>query len=377
MKIVVAADSFKGTMDSIEVCSIIGNAIKDFDNRIDVVTVPIADGGEGTVDAFLHAVGGERVFTNVKDPLMRDVRAYYGILQDKKTAIIETAQASGIGRIENELSPMTASTFGTGQLIRSALDNGCSRIIIGLGGSATTDAGVGAAHALGVRFLTKDGMPIPVGGEGLRHVSDIDTKNIDKRIFQTEIVLACDVENCLFGPNGAAFVYAPQKGATPDQVKQLDDNLRYFAEIIEEKLDIDVSNIMGGGAAGGLSASLIAFAGAKIVKGIDAVLELVGLNKIILDADLIITGEGRIDSQTIMGKVPVGVARVAMNFNVPVIAIGGSFGEGYEKVYDRGICCAFSVLNDFVQLKDIKQSSKNDLYMLVKNLMKFAYCFPK
>jgi glycerate kinase len=272
---------------------------------------------------------------------------------------------------------MMASTFGTGQLITSALDNGCSRIIIGLGGSATTDAGVGAAQALGVRFLTKDGVEVPHGGEGLGQINEIDIGNVDKRIWQTEIIVACDVENCLFGPDGAAEVFAPQKGATPDQVKRLDDNLRHYAKILKEELDIDVSEINGGGAAGGLGVSLIAYAGGKIVKGIDVVLEVVDFNKLISDADLVITGEGRVDYQTEMGKVLMGVASRARNYNVPVVAIAGSFGKGYENIYDRGIFCVFSLLNDFIQLKDIKQSCKRDLYMLVMNLMKFASCFSK
>lgn len=371
MKVVVAADSFKGTMSSIEVCSIVARAITDFDDWIEVVTVPIADGGEGTVDVFLSAAGGRKVFAQVNDPLMREVSAFYGILPDETTAVIEMAQASGLGYVENEPAPMEASTYGTGQLIKHAMDSGCTKIILGLGGSATTDGGAGAASALGVKLLSEDGGEIPPGGGGLAMLADIDTSGLDPRLAQTEIILACDVDNCLCGRKGAAAVFSPQKGATTGQVKLLDKNLAKYARVLKSKLGLDVSAIKGGGAAGGLGVSLIAFASAVMMPGIQVVLDTVKFGDIIKNADMIITGEGRVDSQSVMGKVPVGIARASIGRGIPVVAIAGSLGTGYEAVYQEGITSVFSVVNDLVPFDTIKKTCRHDLYMLVKNLFLF------
>jgi glycerate kinase len=368
-KIVVAPDSFKGTMSSVEVCDIIKCAIGSVDRGIEVVTIPIADGGEGTVDAFLCAAGGKRVVATVKDPLMRDIQAYYGILSDGLTAVIEMAQASGIGYVENDLRPLEATSFGTGQLIKSALDAGCNKIILGLGGSATTDGGVGAAAALGVRFLSEDQREIPPNGGGLSLLQKIDADGIDQRLKNTEIILACDVDNCLCGEKGAAAIFGPQKGASLEQVGVLDRNLAHYAEVIKRRFGQDVTGIRGGGAAGGLGVSLITFADAQIISGIQVVLDTVKFSEIINGADLIITGEGRIDSQTALGKVPAGIARAAKHHGVPVIAIGGSLGKGYEAVYDEGITSVFSVVNDLVPFSAVKQTCRQDLYMLIKNLI--------
>lgn len=368
-KIVVAPDSFKGTMSSVEVCDIIKCAIGSVDRSIDVVAIPIADGGEGTVDAFLCAAGGKRVVTTVKDPLMRDIQAYYGVLSDGLTAVIEMAQASGIGYVENDLRPLEATSFGTGQLIKNAFDAGCNKIILGLGGSATTDGGIGAAAALGIRFLSKDQNEIPPNGSGLSLLHKIDTDGIDQQLKKAEIILACDVDNCLCGEKGAAAIFGPQKGASPEQVRILDHNLTHYAEVIKKQFGQDVTEIRGGGAAGGLGVSLIAFADARIMPGIQVVLDTVKFNEIIDDADLIITGEGRIDSQTVLGKVPVGIARAAKHHGIPVIAIGGSLGKGYEAVYDEGITSIFSVVNDLVPFSIVQQTCRQDLYMLVKNLI--------
>ena len=368
-KIVVAPDSFKGTMSSLEVCNIVKSAIASVDSGIEVAAVPIADGGEGTVDALLSAVGGKKMTVTVKDPLMRDVQAYYGILNDGFTAVIEMAQASGIGYLENDLWPLEATTFGTGQLIKSALDEGCDKIIMGLGGSATTDGGIGAAAALGIRFLSEDRNEIPPNGGGLSLLHKIDASGIDPRLEKTEIILACDVDNCLCGESGAAAIFGPQKGASPEQVGILDRNLEHYAAVMKEQFGLDVMDIRGGGAAGGLGVSLIAFANARIMPGIQVILDTVKFSEIIKDADLIITGEGRIDNQTVLGKVPAGIARAAKHRGVPVIAIGGSLGKGYEAVYDEGIKGVFSVVNDLVPFSTVKQTCRQDLFMLMKNLM--------
>ncbi len=369
-KIVVAPDSFKGTMISLEVCDIIHRAIVSIDCGIEVVTVPISDGGEGMVEAFLCAAGGRKIYASVKDPLMRDVQAYYGILTDGCTAVIEMAQASGIGYVENDKRPLEATTFGTGQLIENALDMGCTRIILGLGGSATTDGGTGAAAALGVRFLSEDRSEVPPGGGGLSLLHTIDASGIDPRLKKTEIILACDVDNCLTGKAGAAAIFSPQKGASPEQVAILDWNLAHYASVIKDQLGQDITEIRGGGAAGGLGVSLIAFANARIMPGIQVVLDTVKFDDIIADADLIITGEGRIDSQTALGKVPVGIARATRNRGIPVIAIGGSLGKGYEAVYGEGITSVFSVVNDLVPFETVKQTCRQDLFMLIQNLFR-------
>ena len=372
MKIVIAPDSFKGTMSSIEVCEIIEKAINDFTPDIKTVKVPIADGGEGTVNAFLCAAGGEKISVRVKDPLMRDIDAYYGILDDGETAVIEMAQASGIMRVEGNLKPLNATTYGTGQLIKDALDKGCRKILIGLGGSATIDGGSGIAAALGVRFLTRDGKEISPNGGGLGDLEKLDASGLDKRLANVRIHLACDVDNYLCGEKGAARVFGPQKGASPEEVTVLDHNLHHYATIIKRQFGIDVCHIKGGGAAGGLGVSLVAFAGAKIFSGIKIVLETIKFDEIIRDAGLVITGEGKIDSQTIHGKVPVGVARAAKRFDVPVIAIGGSIKDGYEPLYAEGIHAVFSVVNDIVPFETIKKTCRNDLYDLVRNLLIFS-----
>ncbi|MFA5675657.1 MAG: glycerate kinase [Christensenellales bacterium] len=371
MKIVIAPDSFKGTLSSVEVCGIIKKAINDFDGGIETAVVPIADGGEGTVDAFLHAAGGEKVYATVKDPLLRDVQAYYGILGDG-SAVIEMAAASGLMHVENELKPLEASTFGTGQLILDAVQKGCGRIILGLGGSATTDGGAGAAMALGAKLLTKRGLPIPPGGGGLSQLYDIDFSEAAKTLCGIEIIVACDVDNILCGENGSAYVFAPQKGADEKQVKTLDDNLSHYAALLEKKLGRDIAGVKGAGAAGGFAVSLLAAADIRIMPGIDVVLETVGFDEIIKDADIIITGEGRIDGQSVGGKVPVGIARAAEPHCIPVVAIGGSLGDDYLKVMDEGVSCVFCSVKDAVPFETVKKTCGEDLYQLVRNLLIFG-----
>ncbi len=371
MKIVIAPDSFKGTLSSVEVCEIIKSAVKDFDSGIETVAVPIADGGEGTVDAFLHAAGGKKVYTTVKDPLLRDTQAYYGILKDG-TAVIEMAAASGLIHVENELKPLEATTYGTGQLILDAVRKGCGRIILGLGGSATTDGGAGAADALGAKLLTKQGKPIPPGGGGLSQLFDIDFSEAAKNLAGVDIMVACDVDNLLCGKNGSAYVFAPQKGADEKQVKILDDNLSHYANMLEKKLGKDIASIKGTGAAGGLAVSLIAAADIRIMPGIEVVLETVGFDEIIKDASLIITGEGRIDGQSLRGKVPVGIARAAKPHGVPVVAIGGSLKDGYQQVMDEGISCVFCSVKEAAPFEIVRQTCREDLYQLVKNLFVFG-----
>jgi glycerate 2-kinase len=370
-KIVVAPDSFKGTMNSIEVCNIVKQGIKNIQPDIEVVLIPIADGGEGTVDAYLTAAGGNKVYLQVKDPFFRDIHSFYGILPDGKTAVVEMASASGLPLVENEKNPRITTTYGTGQLILDALDRGCTKIIVGLGGSATNDGGIGMAAALGVRFHDKEGHEIPLTGEGLEQLVHIDISQIDNRLTKCEILVACDVNNPLYGENGAAYVFAPQKGADKITVKYLDENLRHYSEILLNELGKDVQSIPGSGAAGGLGAGLVAFADAKLVKGIDLLLDCVSFDKVISNADIIITGEGKIDGQSLGGKVPVGIAQRAKKQNKPVLAIVGDIGDDIDGIYETGISTVFSINRKAVPFETAKQSCRLDLLKTVESVMRF------
>lgn len=306
-KVIIAPDSFKGTLSSIDVCSIVSDELKSRYNDIEVIEIPVADGGEGTVDAFLHSLGGEKVYCQVKSPLGNDINAYYGILSDG-TAVIEMAQASGIS-IEKKNNALKASTYGTGQLVSHSLDRGCRKILIGIGGSATTDGGIGAVTALGGRFLNKAGESVPVGGEGLPEIQTVDLSELDERLKKCEITVLCDVKNPLYGKHGAAYVYSPQKGADEADTVFLDNGLKNLAKVTEKALNKDFSAVEGAGAAGGLGFGLVAFLGARLMRGIDCVLLTTGFKEKAKDADLIITGEGKMDFQSLMGKVPFGIAK--------------------------------------------------------------------
>lgn len=299
-KIVVVPDSFKGTMSSVEVCDIMEKGIKNIYPRAQVVKIPIADGGEGTVDAFLSYDRGEKVKVRVKDPLLRDIDSFYGILPDG-TAVIEMAAASGLPLVENEKNPCLTTTYGTGQLIKAALDKGCRSFIIGVGGSATNDGGIGMAAALGVRFTDSEGKEISLTGAGLGALQHIDASGIDVRLAQCEISVACDVKNPLYGENGAAYVFAPQKGADAPKVELLDNNLRHYSEVIMKCMHKEIHGVPGAGAAGGLAAGLLAFTPARLAPGIELIMDYIDFEKAISDAELIITGEGKIDGQSLAG----------------------------------------------------------------------------
>ena len=338
MKIVIAPDSFKGNLSALEVANLIEKGIRRVYSKAEIVKVPMADGGEGTVRSLVDATKGRIIKREVTGPLGKRVKASYGILGDKKTAIIEMASASGLPLVpKSKRNPLLTTTYGTGELIKAALDRGCGKIIVGIGGSATVDGGAGMAQALGVRLLGKKGREIGFGGGALGNLERIDISKMDERIKKTEVLVASDVDNPLTGPKGAARVYAPQKGATPSMVKRLEKNLKRYALIIKRDLKKDIKDIPGTGAAGGLGAGLIAFLNAKIRLGVDIVIETIGLEKNLKDTDLVITGEGKMDSQTIYGKTPIGVAKIAKRYNIPVIAIVGEIGEDVEVVYEHGI----------------------------------------
>lgn len=307
MKIILAPDSFKGTLSSVNVCDIIGGVLKEKYPEAEIIRIPIADGGEGTSEAYLHIFGGEMIAVKAESPLGHTIDASYALLSDK-TAVIETAAASGIS-IEKENNALKASTYGTGQLVLDALGKGAKRIILGLGGSATTDGGTGFLSALGVRFLKSDGSVIAKGADELAHIATIDLSGLDERLQSTPLTVLCDVKNPLYGETGAAFVFAPQKGANEEQVKKLDSGLRVLAEVTERTLGKDFSSLPGAGAAGGMGFAAAAFLGATLQSGIDCILDAADFEKKSENADLVITGEGKMDSQSLFGKAPFGVAK--------------------------------------------------------------------
>ena len=342
MKIIVAPDSFKGSVTALEAAESIELGLRRVFPDAIIDKIPMADGGEGTVQSLVDATGGQLRTERVLDPLGNEIEAEYGLLSDGASsyncAVIEMAAASGLTLVPTDKrNPLHTTTYGTGQLIRSALETGCRKLIIGIGGSATNDAGAGMAEALGVKFLKADGNPIEHGCGGLTELTSIDIKDIHSAISDTDIVVACDVNNPLTGLDGASYVYGPQKGATPEMVKTLDDNLSHFDEILIHTLGQSYDSIPGAGAAGGLGAGLMAFLNAKLRLGVDIMIDAVNLRERMKGASLVITGEGQIDYQTAFGKTPIGVAKVAKETNIPVIAIAGGIGEGAEAVYAEGI----------------------------------------
>jgi len=354
VKIVIAPDSFKGCLSAAEVCEAIQAGICAADPDIRCEKVPLADGGEGTVDALVHATDGRFVSVVAEGPLGEPVEAQFGILGDEETAVLEMAAASGLPLIpEEQRDPTRTTTYGTGQLIQAALDAGCRRLIVGIGGSATTDGGAGMAQALGARMLDSQGCEIPrVSGGQLRNIAEIDTSDFDSRIGECTMLVACDVDNPLLGPRGAAAIYGPQKGATPTQVETLEAGLAHFAELLERDLDKSIAEIPGAGAAGGLGAGLLAFCDAQLQPGVDIVLDVVKLAEKAADAELIITGEGKIDSQTAFGKAPTGPLRVGQQLGIPVLAIGGSVASDASKLNEHGFAALFSILQQPMSLSE-------------------------
>ena len=340
MKIVAAPDKFKGSLTAIEAATAIEAGVKRIYREAQVDLVPMADGGEGTVDTLLSATGGSVQFTVVAGPFGEPVEAAWGLIEDQeagRTAVIEMSAASGLELVAGVNDAPATTTYGTGELIKTALDLGCRTIILGIGGSATTDGGSGAAEALGARFFDSRGRRLERGGGFLADLAGIDTSKLDRRLAGTEVRVACDVDNPLYGTHGAASVYGPQKGATATEIARLDEGLRRFAAVVKNDLGLDIAETAGAGAAGGLGAGLMAFAGAELAPGAELISEAVGLRDRMAGALLVITGEGRIDRQTKRGKVPVGVARLAKELGVPAVAIAGTIGPGAEEVYGSGL----------------------------------------
>ncbi|PSV02226.1 glycerate kinase [Photobacterium leiognathi subsp. mandapamensis] len=369
MKIIIAPDSYKESLTAMEVATAIENGFRQVIPNAEYIKLPMADGGEGTVQSLVDASNGTIIERSVTGPLGEQVNGFFGLMGDGKTAIIEMAAASGLHLVSPDLrNPMLTTSFGTGELILAALDKGVEHIIVGIGGSATNDGGIGMAQALGVRFLDENNKQISYGGGALDRLHHIDISNIDPRLVSVRLEVACDVDNPLCGEKGTSQVFGPQKGATPEMVTQLDNNLAHYAEIIKRDLGKDVKDMAGAGAAGGMGAALLGLFNAQLRPGIEIVMDAVNLADALKDADLVITGEGRIDSQTIHGKTPIGVARAAKRFNKPVIGIAGSLSYDCNVVHEHGIDAVFSVVPRSVSLAEALAEAAINVELTARNV---------
>ncbi|WP_270659005.1 glycerate kinase [Paraclostridium bifermentans] len=346
MKIVISIDSLKGSLTSIEAANAIKKGILSVDNKSDVVIMPLADGGEGTVEALVQGMNGEEKVISVTGPINEKVNATYGILKETNTAIIEMAQASGLPLVPSELrNPLNTTTYGVGEIIKAAIEKGCRNFIVGIGGSATNDCGVGMLQALGFEFYDENDNLVGLGGKVLNQIKRIKTDNKLKELDQCNFKIACDVNNPLYGENGAAYIYGPQKGATKEIVKELDKGLKNFAEVVKKDLGKDIAHIEGAGAAGGLGFGFLGFLNSKLESGIKIILDEIKLEEVVKDADIVITGEGRLDNQTAMGKAPIGVAKLGKKHGAKVIAIAGCTTPDAVKCNEEGIDAYFSIVN--------------------------------
>lgn len=369
MKIVIAPDSYKESLSALEVANAIEQGFREIWPDADYVKLPVADGGEGTVEAMVAATAGRIVDVDVTGPLGKTVTAFFGLSGDERTAFIEMAAASGLEQVPVALrDPLKTTSWGTGELIRHALDAGVDHIIIGLGGSATNDGGAGMVQALGAKLLDARQNEIGKGGAALDALTRIDISELDPRLAACRIEVACDVTNPLTGKEGASAVFGPQKGATVETIDRLDTALVHYAQIIARDLEVDVLELAGGGAAGGMGAALYAFCGAQLRRGIEIVTDALQLDACVADADLVVTGEGRMDSQTIHGKVPVGVAKVAKRYHKPVIGIAGSLTADVGIVHEHGLDAVFSVIYTICTLDDALKNAAENVRMTARNV---------
>ena len=369
-KYVLIPDSFKGTLSSLEVCRIVEEAIRAHDPWAQVRAIPVADGGEGTVDAFLAAVGGERVAVACAGPYGEPLTACYGLLPDG-TAVVEMAAAAGLPLVGERRNAERTTTYGVGQLIAHAAHHGAKKLVLGLGGSATNDGGCGAAAAVGIRFLNDGGQPFVPVGTALKDIARIDMAALDPAVAALPIMTMCDIDNPLCGPAGAAAVFGPQKGADAAMVRRLDDGLAHLADLIRRDMGRDVLSLPGGGAAGGFGVGASAFFNSPLRMGIDVVLELTNFDRQAAGADLVITGEGRLDSQSLRGKVVVGVARRAKVLGVPVAALVGGCETDVDAVYDQGVSGVFPINPLPLPFAEVKTRCRENLRFTAANLVRF------
>lgn len=353
MKIIIAPDSFKGSLSAVEAANAINRGVKKAFSEAETVLLPIGDGGEGTMETLVAATGGKIITVSVIGPLGNQIEAAYGVLGDGGTCVIEMASASGLHLVpEGNFVPLKATTYGTGQLIQQALNDGFSSFIIGLGGSATNDGGAGMLQALGLQILDELGNEIGRGGGELNKVNGLGLDSFDKRIKHSKFIIASDVQNPLIGPNGASHVFGPQKGATAEEVDLLDSNLANWADVVAQETGIKLHNQPGAGAAGGIGGAFQAFFPVEMKRGVDVVLDYIKMEAELINTDLVITGEGQVDSQTAFGKTPLGVAQMAKKGNVPTIILAGSIGEGIEVLHDFGVVSITSIINSPMSLKE-------------------------
>lgn len=370
-KYVVAPDSFKESMTAKEVCDAMEKGIKKADSAAEVIKVPMADGGEGTVDSLVDATHGQRVIVEVTGPLGNKISAYYGILGNGTTAVIEMAKASGLEIVEKKKrNPMITTTFGTGELIRDALDHNVKEIIIGLGGSSTNDGGSGMAQALGAKLLDQNNHQISFGGGNLDKLDKIDISNLDSRLRDIKIILASDVTNPLIGKDGASRVFGPQKGATPEMVEKLENNLQHYAKIVKRDLNKDVASVSGAGAAGGLGAGLMAFTTCEMRQGVDLAIEVTKLEEKVKSADYVFTGEGGTDFQTKFGKTPYGVAKLGKKYHKPVISLAGYLGEGIDSLYSEGFTAIFGIIPGACDLSTALKNGPSNVARTTENIVR-------
>lgn len=374
-KVILAFDSFKGSVSSKEITQILQRVISKEWKDLDLVLVPIADGGEGTVDILTDALGAETVSCATHDPLMRPINASYAIVKEQQLAIIEMASAAGLPLLsESERNPMLTTTFGVGEMVLNAVQRGCSHILLGLGGSATNDAGTGMLAALGATFRSKQGTIIHPCGKDLKDIECIDTTTLHPSLANVSFTFMCDVENPFCGMNGAAHVFAPQKGATPEDVIELDEGLYHFGQIVLHQQDKDIISLAGAGAAGGMAGGLLPFLNAKLMPGSRTVLHLLGFEDAIKEASLVITGEGKVDRQTCMGKALQGILDLSKNYQVPVVALGGSI-EAVEELNEKGFTAVFSIQSKPVSLETSmdKEYTLNQLCQMVNQILRLFF----
>lgn len=370
-KFLLIPDSFKGTMSSMEICSLLEEKIQEYYPAAEIHSIPVADGGEGSVDCFLQALGGEKVIVTTNNPFFEPIDSYYGLVDNGRTAVIEMAASAGLPLIEDRKDPLKASTFGVGELILHAARKGVSKIIMGLGGSCTNDGGCGAACAVGIRFLDEAGNSfIPTGGT-LHRIQQLDLSQIEPMIEGIEFVTMCDIDNPMYGPTGAAAIFGPQKGATPEEIELLDAGVRHLSQIIKQTMGLDLAFVPGTGAAGAMGAGMAAFFHSRLQMGIQTILDTVQFEELATGADMIFTGEGKLDSQSLRGKVVIGVARRAKALGVPVTALVGDIGDDMEAAYDEGVSAIFSINRVAVDFPVARLRSRQDLSLTIDNLMRF------
>lgn len=370
MKIIVIPDSYKGTLSSSQICDISAKIISRIFCDAEVICVPVADGGEGSVDCFLSALGGKKIYLNCSGPYLENMRGFYGMLPDKSTAVIEMAAAAGLPLVENRKNPLLTTTFGVGEIILAAAKNGAKKIILGLGGSCTNDFGCGAATACGIRFYDADGKQfIPTGGT-LKDIKHIDISSLSPLLSGVEIITMCDIDNPPYGKNGAAEIFAPQKGADIESVRILDAGVKHLCGVINDELGINIHSLSGGGAAGAMGAGMAAFFHSTLQMGIDTVLNTVQFDKMLSGADFVITGEGKIDSQSLRGKVVIGVARAAKAKAVPVIAVVGGAEGDLSEAYDEGVTSIFTVNRMPQDFSISKHQAKENYEFAFENILR-------